>query len=141
MPNEEVPVHPAGTGPDAQTAKLNAHPPTGDEAEDTRTAGEKYLEWQRTTLARIGAVDGFSDLKPDNPVLVASLAKIKAAGAPEPVIVRETVANQGGSWTLDVYVYIKHLYSGITVRSSEQRLAANPDVVIAELKTAGIILA
>jgi hypothetical protein len=124
---------------DPQTSKLNSRPLAGDEIEDTRSAMEQYSEWQRQTLARIGALDGFSDLKPDNPVLVASLAKIKAAGAPEPTVVRETVANQGGSWTVDVYVYAKPLYPSITLRSFEQRLAASPDVVIEELKIAGII--
>jgi hypothetical protein len=126
-------------GLDSQTARLNNRPLTGDEVEDTRDPVTKYTEWERGTLARIGATTGFSDLPPDSPVLIAALAKIKAAGAPEPVVIRETVANQAGYWTVDVYSYAKPLYPSITVRCGEQRLAASPDVVIAELKIAGII--
>ena len=128
-----------GSGPDDQTALLNSQAPSGEQVEDTRGAAEKYLEMQAQMLARIGATTGFDDLKPENPALLAALGKIAAAGAPAPTLVREIVISPTGSWPVDVYVFAKFQYPSITLRSSEQRLAADPDTVIRELKVAGII--
>jgi hypothetical protein len=121
-----------------QTARLNSQF-TADQQEDTRDAITKYREQEAATKARLGISSMTEDLKPGNAALVAALAAIKAAGAPDPVIVREVVANQGGNWEFDVYVFSKPLAPRIQVRSTEQYLAAAPASVIGDLKAAGVI--
>ena len=128
-------------GLDDQTALLNSKPPTGDEKEDTRSANEKYQEWADGIRARLG-IDSLTNNVPDNNnVLVAALAKIAATGAPEPVRVKNIVAYPGApsmSFENEVLVFTHFQNPRLQYAAGEAWLALNPDVVINDLKAAGI---
>ena len=117
---------------------INSRPPQGDEIEDTRPTLAKYLDWQRRQVARLGVVNWTDDVKPDNAVLKAALAKIAASGAPDPVVVRETAWTPAGLFEVDLYVFTSPQNPRLQWRSGEHLLAVSPDVVINELKAAGI---
>lgn len=124
-----------------QTALLNSAPMTEDQKEDTRPAMEMYLEWQERAKAKLGVSDFREDVKADNVVLFGALERIKASGAPEPVIVRETVPyppDQSKTFSYDVYVFTHWQNPRLQYRATEYMLALNPNVVINDLKTAGI---
>jgi len=110
--------------PVEQITRLNSGPLKPEEQEDTRSALEQYEEWQKNALARLGIANPNQDVATDNMALIQALAKIKAAGAPTPIKITE---------------FSKPLYPSITLRATEFHLANNPDVVIAELKIAGMI--
>jgi hypothetical protein len=122
-----------------QITRLNNTPLKPEDQEDTRSAVEQYEEWQRISLARLGITNPNQDVATDNQALIQALAKIKAAGAPEPIKITEKVNTPAAAYRFDVYVFAKPLYPSITVRSTEFNLALAPDVVINELKIAGII--
>lgn len=125
--------------PIEQIEKLNSVPLKPEDQEDTRSAYEQYEDWQRNALARLGISNPNQDVATDNMELIQALAKIKAAGAPTPIKVTEKVNTPAAAYRFDVYVFPHPLSPSITVRSTEFNLAANPDVVINELKIAGII--
>jgi len=135
----------------AQQAKFNQgtpHTPDPFDPKDGEDPGKyamaQFADWQGNVLVRLGLTALTGDVKADNPTLIAALAKIAAAGAPEPKIETETVAWPGGdilragSFTVDVYVYYRN---GSTARLTEFLLAACPDVAIRELKNVGVIAA
>lgn len=105
----------------------------------------QFVNWQGNVLTRLGLTALTGDVRADNPTLVAALARIAAAGAPTPTIVRETVAWPGGaiflagSFTVDVYEFTHPLEPRNKVRSTEFLLAANPAITIGELVKARII--
>ena len=122
-----------------QITRLNDTPLKPEDQEDTRSAVEQYEEWQKNALARLGISNPNQDVQTDNMALIQALAKIKAAGAPPPIKITEKVNTPAAAYRFDVYVFAKPLYPSITLRATEFHLANNPDVVIAELKIAGII--
>jgi hypothetical protein len=138
-----------------QIARINSGPAPRDpfDSSDTDTNGfeqatnamAQFLNWQGNVLVRLGLTALTGDVAADNPTLVAALATIAAAGAPAPVIERETVAYPGGSiapggaFTVDVYVYTHPQEPNNRVRSTEFLLAANPAITIAELVKARIV--
>jgi len=128
-------------GLDEQTALLNSKAPQGSEVEDTRSAGEKYQEWADGIRARLG-IDSLTNNVPDNNnVLVAALAKIAATGAPEPMRVKNTIAYPGApsmSFENEVLVFTHFQNPRLQYVAGEAWLALNPDVVINDLKAAGI---
>ena len=131
-------------GPDDQTARLNSggdsiaalNVARVDEAKDAAT---KYREQATAKLQRLGVATLYSDLPPTNEVLRAALAKIKAAGAIDPIVERVTVANQGGNWEFDLYHFPKFLSPGIRYSAEETLLALSPDSVIAALRDGGFL--
>ena len=125
--------------PVEQITRLNNTPLKPEDQEDTRSALEQYEEWQKIALARLGISNPNQDVATDNMELIQALAKIKAAGAPTPIKITEKVNTPAAAYRFDVYVFAKPLYPSITLRSTEFHLANNPDVVINELKIAGII--
>lgn len=135
VPKPETP------GIDDQTARLNARPPQGDEIEDTRSAGEKYAEWGSRTKARLGIQDLRGDVPADNATLVAALAKIATSGAPDPIIVKNIVAyppDPTKSFENELYVFTHFQNPRLSISAGEAWLALNPDVLIEELRVAGI---
>lgn len=124
-----------------QTALLNSAPMTEDQKEDTRSAMEMYLEWQDRAKAKLGVSDYREDVKADNVTLFGALERIKASGAPEPIIVRETIPfppDPKQSFTYDVYVFTHWQNPRLQYRATEYLLALNPNVVVNDLKAAGI---
>lgn len=120
---------------------VQTQPLRDDEREDTRSALEQYLDWQARQLATLG-IDVFTeDVKADNPTLVAALRRIESAGAPAPTITREVIAlpTGAGTWSTDIYTYTSARNPRVSHRSVEYLLALQPDVVVAELRGAGII--
>jgi hypothetical protein len=134
----------ANFGPDAQTAKLNSGGESIDalnaaRADEAKDAATKYREQATAKLQRLGVATLYSDIPPSNFILLAALAKIKAAGAIDPIVERVTVANQGGNWEFDLYHFPKFLSPGIRYSADETLLALSPDSVIAALRDGGFI--
>jgi len=117
---------------------------TPDGGDNSKNALTQFVNWQGNVLERLGLTSLTGNVKADNPTLVAALATIAAAGAPEPKIVTETIAWPGGdilaagAFTVDVYTFYRN---GKTARLTEFLLAANPQIAINELRQLGIITA
>lgn len=136
----------------AQMAAINSGPAPrdpfdpadgADVATNAANAMAQFINWQGNVLARLGLTSLTGDVRADNPVLLAALELIRSAGAPEPVVNRETIAYPGGSvapggaFTVDLYEYTGT--NGRTLRSTEFLLASGPSRVVTELRTLGII--
>ena len=131
-------------GPDEATLRLNSGGDAvkameADRADEAKDAATKYREQATAKLQRLGVATLHSDLPPSNEVLQAALAKIKAAGAIDPIIERVTVANQGGQWEFDLYHFPKFLSPGIRYSADETLMALSPDSVIAALRDGGFL--
>jgi hypothetical protein len=131
-------------GPDAATARLNSGGEAmkameADRADEAKDAATQYREQATAKLQRLGVATLYSDLPPSNEVLIAALAKIKAAGAIDPIVERVTVANQGGNWEFELYHFPKFLSPGIRYSAEETLMALSPDSVIAALRDGGFI--
>lgn len=133
---------------DAQMELQNRTPAPLDPVESMHpgaAAMSQFVDWQGNVLARLGLLSLSGDVRADNATLTAALARVAAAGAPVPEVVRETIAWPGGpilpagAFTVDVYIYTHPYNPAVRVRSTEFLLAANPAVTIAELETVGII--
>lgn len=138
-----------------QQSRINSGPgprdpfDVGDSPDNGFEAGAQamaqFVAWQGNVLSRLGLTSLTGDVKADNPTLIAALARIAAAGAPAPNIIRETVAwpggpiLAGGAFTVDVYEFVHPHEPTNIVRSSEFLLAANPAITIGELVKARII--
>jgi hypothetical protein len=115
--------------------------------EDTRSPMDQFLDWQGNVLTRLGLNKFTDDIRADNPTLVAALARIQSAGAPVPVVCREVIAWPGGDrlaaggFTVDVYVYTHPDIPTRVVRGTEFLICANPQIIINELVSVGIIRA
>ena len=128
-------------GLDEQTALQNSKPLTADQQEDTRDPGAKYQEWANGVRAKLGIDSLMADVPNTNAALVAALEKIAASGAPAPVRVKNTVAYPGDpklSFENEVLVFTHFQNPRLQYSAGEAWLAINPDVVIADLKAAGI---
>ena len=127
-------------GLDTQTALVNSRPPSGDEVEDTRDALAQYVDQQNQMLAKLGIKSATEDVKPDNAKLMASLKIVLDSGAPMPVVVTETIAlpTGVGTWTTDVYVFTHFQNPRLQLRATEYLLADQPEVLVEELRVAGI---
>lgn len=135
---------PIKLGPDPQTARINSGPGAmkqvaDDAADEAKSAAEKYREQAMQKLKRLGVAVLYDDLQPDNPTLMASLAKIRAAGAPEPIVERVIVANQGGQWQFDLYHFPRPMQPGVRYSANETLLALSPNTVIGDLRAGGFL--
>lgn len=122
-------------------ALLNSRPPQGDEIEDTRSAGEKYADWEKSIAAKLGSSDLRQDVPDTNAALVEALAKIAADGAPAPIRVKNIVAypaNPALSFVNETLVFTHFQNPRLQLSVGEAWLALNPDSVIADLRAAGI---
>ena len=108
-------------------------------ADEARSAFDKYEEWQLQSLAKLGIANPTDEVAADNMELIQALARIKAAGAPNPVRLVEKVITPVANYRVVTYSFIHKLTPSIRVVATEFNLAVNPDVVIGELKIAGII--
>jgi len=131
-------------GPDAATARLNSGGESIEalkvaQADEARDAISKYREQALGQLKRLGVATLYEDIPDSSPLLVAGLAKIAAAGATDPVKETVIVANQGGSWTFDLYHFPKFLSPGVRYSANEALLAISPDTVIGALRDGGFI--
>ena len=122
-----------------QITRLNNTPLKPEDQEDTRSAVEKYTEWQQNALARLGIANPSDEVPVDNMALIQALAKIKASGAPTPIKTTEKVNTPAASYRFNVYYFPHPLVPAGGLRSTEFNLATSPDVVINELKIMGII--
>ena len=132
---------PTTIGRPEQIDRLNNRPLEGDEIEDTRSAEEKYSEWAKGVAAKLGTSDMRADVPNDNAALVAALAKIAADGAPSPIRVKNIVsypANPALSFTNETLVFTHFQNPRLHLSCGETWLALNPDIVIADLRAAGI---
>lgn len=122
-----------------QITRLNNTPLKPEDQEDTRSAVEKYTEWQQNALARLGIANPSDEVPVDNMALIQALAKIKASGAPTPIKTTEKVNTPVASYRFNVYYFPHPLVPSGGLRSTEFNLATSPDTVINELKIMGII--
>jgi hypothetical protein len=126
-----------------QIAKLNSGQDAMDQvrrdAEDERkTPFEKFMEYRTNAERKLGVPKG-TRINLPNAAVSAALAMLAAAGAPKPTFKSEQIGYPGGSYWVDTVVFAKPLYPQVTLQSDLTELALSPEVVIAELKAAGII--
>lgn len=126
---------------DPQTSRFNDRPLQGDEIEDTRSANEKYADWEKSLKKALGIPDLRSDVPDDNATLIAALARIHAAGAPVPIRMKNTVsypANPALSFENEVLVFTHFQNPRLHYAAGETWLALHPEIVIEDLRVAGI---
>jgi len=129
------------TGLDSQTARLNSRPPQGDEIEDTRSALEKYQEWEKRIAKQLGVTDLRADVANDNSALASALKAIADSGAPEPIRVKNTVSyapDPTRSFENEVLVFTHFQNPRLQYAAGEAWLALNPQIVITDLRALGI---
>lgn len=122
---------------DEQTARLNSKPPVLDENGNSWT--DDGREGRARILKELGISKMNENIKDDNPKLIASLAKIAASGAPSPV--KTTVkafSFDGTGYEFDLYTFTHFQDPKRQHIATESLLATMPEVVIEELRIAGI---
>lgn len=122
---------------DEQTARLNSKPEKLDEHGNSWT--DDGSEGRARILKELGISRMNENVADDNPKLVESLAKIAASGAPAPVKTTIKAASMDGSfWEFDIYTFTHFQNPRLQHVATESLLATMPDVVIEELRVAGI---
>ena len=140
FPNNEV------GGPDSQTARLNSGGDAikqvrDDAANEALSAAEKFQGWAGDVRIRLGLSKGSTDVPDNNAKLVESLALIAAAGAPEPIRVKNIIAYPGDpglSIVTEQLVFTHFNNPRLQYAADELLVALNPQVVINDLAKAGI---
>ena len=91
-------------------------------------------------MLKLGVNSFTEDVASDNAALVDALNQIASSGAPDPIKTTETIALPSGigSWKSDVYTFVDFRNPRLQLKSTEYLLALNPDVLIGELRAAGI---
>ena len=135
---------PQALGPDEATARLNSGGDAvkameADRADEAKDAATKYREQAIDKLTRLGVATLYEDIPDDSPLLVAALARITDVTGIVPIKETIVVANQGGSWSFDVYNFPKYLSPGVRFSANEALLALSPDSVIAALRDGGFL--
>ena len=135
---------PQALGPDEATARLNSGGDAvkameADRADEAKDAATKYREQAIDKLTRLGVATLYEDIPDDSPLLVAALARITDVTGIVPIKETIIVANQGGSWSFDVYNFPKYLSPGVRFSANEALLALSPDSVIAALRDGGFL--
>ena len=135
---------PQALGPDEATARLNSGGDAvkameADRADEAKDATTKYREQAIDKLTRLGVATLYEDIPDHSPVLVAALARITDVTGIVPIKETIVVANQGGSWSFDVYNFPKYLSPGVRFSANEALLALSPDSVIAALRDGGFL--
>ena len=135
---------PQTLGPDEATARLNSGGDAvkameADRADEAKDATTKYREQAIDKLTRLGVATLYDDIPDQSPVLVAALARITDVTGIVPIKETIVVANQGGSWSFDVYNFPKYLSPGVRFSANEALLALSPDSVIGSLRAGGFV--
>ena len=135
---------PQTLGPDEATARLNsggdaAKAMEADRADEAKDANTKYREQAIDKLTRLGVATLYEDIPDTSPILAAALARITDVTGIVPIKETIIVANQGGSWSFDVYNFPKYLSPGVRFSANEALLALSPDSVIAALRDGGFL--